>query len=163
MLTQHPEQEVAPDIDADSLGRKDVQDKIPNIDPSRQAALDAASHLQVAESDESLDLPAAAAVQLDGFEVVSKAGSCADLDASDGATIDLPTTATGSEVTLTVSEPRIKTELRSGDRRSMRSSHKVPADEAFHVGTVAPDATLRITVPSGPVTLCGPGTLSPRG
>ncbi len=159
LLNKKAEPRVAPDIDAASLARPGIRSRLPQFDPSRADLLGAAAYLQVAVSEDPLDLPLADGVKVTKMTPVStgsEAATCQELEARAGATIDLPATS-GAEVRLTVDRDVILTQLLRRGRSSARWVHGVEAGTEMHVGTTAAPARLRISVLSGEVTLCSGG------
>ncbi len=157
LLSQRVEPIVAPDIDVASLSRPDVRDRMPRVEPTPGEVLAVASHLQVGVSADTLGLPPARRVVVRGVLSTSQRGECQRLEVRSGAVVVVPATATGSEIALMVAAGQIFTELQRAGLASPRWEHDVPAGTTLHVGTVAPDAQLRITLPSGDLTLCGGG------
>jgi hypothetical protein len=163
LLNKTAEPAIAPDIDTTSLARRSVRSRLPRFDPPLSAVLGAAGYLQVGVSEDSLDLPLAEGVRTRKMDVISgEHASCQLLDARAGATVELPATLSGSEVRLTVSQDTVLTQLLEDGGSSQNWSHDVDPGRELHVGTTAADARLRVTVPSGEVTLCTGGTATGR-
>jgi hypothetical protein len=164
LLNTHAEPDAAPDIDTASLARPDIRSRLPHFEPSLYSKLGAAGFLQVAVSEDPLDLPVAEGVTVRKMKAVSgDPDACQVYDARAGATVEVPGTAAGAEVRLRVSQDTILTQLRQDETTGLRWSHPVHPDTELHVGSTAADSVLRVTVPSGEVTLCTGGTVSHGG
>ena len=164
VLTQMVSPGNAPDIDAESLARIDVQRRLPDIRPSEQAVIDVAHNIKVGVGAKSFGLPAAPEVQRVTrlAKVTRGANGCWDIEARRGAQLLVPRSR-GSQIELTVSQDEMHTRLVDGDRLSSGSIHEVTPGKKSYVGSTAQEGDLLITLPSGDVTLCGAESLTRGG
>jgi hypothetical protein len=166
LLRTMPMPELNPDIDVSSLEKESVRRALPDLVPGRRAALDVAAHLQVDVSGTGHALPPGNGLVWRGFAKPSRgaetAGSsdpvpaCVERTALGGAVLEVPPSADGAEVTIAVSGNAIETSLMAGKMRSLLVTWPVKASQPVHVSSVAQGAILRIGVPPGKVTVCGP-------
>ncbi len=145
------------DIDSGSLARPEVRERLPRVVPTPQESLDTAGYLQVGVGRDSFGLPPARGLRLDRAVRVDSDGACRRSVARAGATVTLATTPSGSQVAITGTRGSITTSLVRDGLASVPWSHPLRSGAEVHVGTVAPDARLRVTLPTGPVTVC-PGS-----
>ncbi len=154
LLSEKVDPTEAIDIDTGSLARPGVRERLPRVVPTAQEALDSRGYLQVAVAPDSLGLTPAPTARLARAVPVASGSPCRRFVARTGATLTLPPTAAGSQVRLTVDGGRVTTQLVRDGLASVRWTHAVRPGEERYVGTVAPDTRLRVTLPSGPLTVC---------
>ena len=160
LLRSMPMPEHNPDVNAGALARGSVQRALPNVRPGRLPKLDAAAHLQVDVGSAARSFAPPTTVLWRGFEQQKRssdqliAGTCSTRRAGAHGVLEIPLSGAAMEVEVTVSGTGVTTRLESKDLRSHAVRWQTQTGVPVNVASTAGDATLRIGVPAGDVTVC---------
>jgi hypothetical protein len=157
-LSSIPDRGRSPSLMIRDLQSGRIAATLPHAEPTAQAGLDARANLQVMVGPRTLDLPTFESVEFTGFSGIADGErpltECVDAVAEVGAELQFPAAVPGGEATLRIADWPLRTQLVADGRESAPVTWSVAPGGEVHLGTVAPDAALRVLVPPGPVMIC---------
>jgi hypothetical protein len=162
LLRTMPSPALNPDITVEALKRPSVRAALPDRVPKAGERLDVALNLQVDVGRHGHGLAPAkdlrfrhfAAPETGGRHEPAAAPGCTLRTALGGAVIEVPPVEGGSELVVSVTGTTLDTGLVQGSARSAVTRWTARSGEPLTVSTTAQDATLRVFVPPGRVTVC---------
>jgi hypothetical protein len=164
LLGTQPMPERNPDVTAVALARPSVRAALPDVKPSLRSELEVKAHLLVGVGTVGHSFVAPAAVRWrdfdEGGQPAALGSGCRTRTARAGGAIEVPPTGAPVELSVTVAGTDLGTRLVSGGQRSRVVHWVTRRGESFHVASSAWDATLRILVPAGDVTVCPGSTVT---
>lgn len=140
-------------FDVSDFLTSDVQAALPSGKATSADVLDAGVQLQVAARREAFDVAFSSGPETHGTRPTAGESACTPLVAGPNAWVDLPPSVGGAQVSVVVRTPTVQVRLIDGDARSHVRPLAVSPGARTYVATTA-DATLRIFVAAGPLTLC---------
>jgi len=149
-----------PAVTVSMLDKPAVLAAVPRIDPGRRAELDVASSLQVASRNSTFGFaPATGYAWADGQDPTGATDApsqrCRSRHLAQPADLDVPLAQTPAELQLTMDGQAFTTLLVSDGIVSDQMQWTTRPGRPVYVGSTARDATLRVVLPAGNVTVCG--------
>jgi hypothetical protein len=161
LLRTQPMPERNPDVDVASLEKPSVRAALPDVDPGALARLYVAANLQV-DVGPAHSLAPATAVRWLGFgrpqaqDSGALSGSSCETRSSGARhpVVEVPLAGRGVELRMSVSGDEVGTQLVAAGHASAVVRWPVHRGTPTYVSSTATASTLRIQVPTGPVTIC---------